>query len=45
MYGGRMRKQYPGSFKAKVALDAIKSDDTIAELSSRYEIHRALVMR
>ena len=40
-----MRKQYPGSFKAKVALDAIKSDDTIAELSSRYEIHRDLVMR
>nr|CBX30467.1 hypothetical protein N47_K27070 [uncultured Desulfobacterium sp.] len=40
-----MRKQYPGNFKAKVALEAIRSEDTIAELSSKYEIHRALVMR
>ncbi len=40
-----MRKQYPGNFKAKVALEAIRSEDTIAELASRYEIHRALVIR
>nr|CBX27055.1 hypothetical protein N47_A10840 [uncultured Desulfobacterium sp.] len=40
-----MRKQYPGNFKAKAALEAIRSEDTIAELSSKYEIHRALVMR
>lgn len=40
-----MRRQYPGIFKAKVALEAIKSEDTIAELSSRYEIHRDLVLR
>ena len=40
-----MRKQYPGNFKAKVALEAIRSENTIAELASRYEIHRALVMR
>ena len=29
-----MRKRYPGNFKAKVAAAAIKSEDTIAELSS-----------
>jgi len=26
-----MRKRYPGNFKAKVAVAAIKSEDTIAE--------------
>jgi len=40
-----MRKRYPGNFKAKVAVAAIKSEDTIAELSSKFEIHRALIMR
>lgn len=28
-----MRKRYSGNFKAKVAVAAIKSEDTIAELS------------
>jgi len=40
-----MRKRYPGNFKAKVAIAAIKSEDTVAELSSKFEIHRAQVMR
>ena len=40
-----MRKRYPGNFKAKVAVAAIKSEDTIAELSSKSEIHRAQIMR
>ena len=40
-----MRKRYPGSFKAKVAVAAIKSEDTIAELSSKFEVHRAQIMR
>ena len=40
-----MRKRYPGNFKAKVAVAAIKSEDTIAELSSKFEVHRALIMR
>ena len=43
--GDQMRKRYPGNFKAKVAVAAIKSEDTIAELSSKFEIHRALIMR
>ena len=40
-----MRKRYPGNFKAKVAIAAIKSEDTIPELSSKFEIHRAQIMR
>lgn len=40
-----MRKRYPGVFKAKVAVAAIKSEETIAELSSKFEIHRAQIMR
>ena len=40
-----MRKRYPGNFKAKVAVAAIKSEDTIAELSSKFEVHRVQIMR
>ena len=40
-----MRKRYPGNFKAKVVVAAIKSEDTIAELSSKFEVHRAQIMR
>ena len=40
-----MRKRYPGTFKAKVAVEAIKSEETIAELSSKFEVHRVQIMR
>ena len=40
-----MRKRYPGKFKAKVALAAIKSEETIAELSSKFEVHRVQITR
>ena len=43
--GDQMRKKYPGNFKAKVAVAAIKSEETIAELSSKFEVHRAQIMR
>ena len=35
----RMRKRYPPSFKAKVALEAIKEQKTAAELASIYQVH------
>jgi len=34
-----MRKTYPAEFKAKVALEAVKGDRSLAELASRYEVH------
>jgi putative transposase len=35
----RMRKNYTADFKAKVALEAVKGDRSLAELASRYEVH------
>jgi transposase len=35
----RMRKRYPPSFKAKVALEALKEQKTSAELASLYQVH------
>ncbi len=40
-----MRKNYSGKFKAKVAVEVIKEQDTIAELASKYEVHRSLLTR
>ena len=36
---GRIRKSYSSAFKAKVALEAIKKDKTMSELSSEYGVH------
>ena len=33
------RKRYSAEFKAKVALEALKEQKTLAELSSQYQIH------
>ena len=33
------RKQYSPSFKAKVALEALKDKETLAELSKEFEVH------
>ncbi len=35
----KTRKSYPPSFKAKVALEAIKEQKTSAELASQYQVH------
>ena len=40
-----MRKTYSANFKAKVALAAIKEDRTMAELSSKFEVHRAQIQQ
>ena len=34
-----MRKRYDGSFKARVALEAIKGERTMAELAAVYGVH------
>ncbi len=39
----RKRKQYSPEFKAKVALAALKNDQTVAELAARFEIHPAMI--
>jgi transposase-like protein len=33
------RKRYSAEFKAKVALEALKEQKTLAELSNQYQIH------
>lgn len=38
-----MRKRFDADFMAKVALDAIKEESTIAEISSKYEVHRTQI--
>jgi len=39
-----MKRIYEDSFKAKVALEALKGEKTIAELSQIYEVHANLIM-
>ncbi len=38
-----MRKNYSGKFKVKVAVEVIKEQNTIAELASKYEVHRSIL--
>ena len=35
----RPRRNHAPAFKAKVALDALKGDQTIVELAERYQVH------
>ena len=37
------RTQYKPEFKAKVALAALKNDETVAELSARFGIHPTMI--
>ena len=39
----RMRKRYESSFKARVALAAIRGDKTLSELASEYSVHGNLI--
>lgn len=41
----KKRKTYQASFKAKVAVEALKGDQTIPELAQRYEVHPAMFTR
>lgn len=40
-----MRKSFSAEYMAKVALAAIREDMTVAELSSKYKVHRNQIMR
>src|SRR3954468_23236180 len=35
----RTRRRFSGEFKAKVALEAIKGHETVAELATKHELH------
>ena len=39
----KKRKQYSASFKSKVALAALKGDQTSSEIAARFEIHPTMV--
>ena len=39
----RERKQYSLEFKAKVALSAIKNEETVTQLAARYEVHPTVI--
>ena len=41
----RQRKQHSASFKAKVALEAVKGERTLNELASQFELHPTQVMQ
>jgi len=42
---GDLRKQHSGSFKARVAVAAIRGDRTMSELSSEYGVHSSVITR
>ncbi len=37
------RKQYSPKFNAKVALAAVRNQETVAELASRYGVHPTMI--
>jgi transposase len=41
----RPRRNHAPAFKAKVALEALKEEQTLVELSQRFEIHQNLIVK
>ena len=42
---GTLKRKHSKEFKAKVALEAIKNERTIAEISSAFEVHPNLITK
>ncbi len=42
---GSMRRKHPPGFKAKVALEAIQGEKTLAELASQYGVHPSQIKK
>jgi transposase-like protein len=40
---GKKRKKYSPEYKAKVALAAIKNDETVSELAARFGVHPTMI--
>ena len=41
----RKRRNHTSSFKAKVALEALKGETTLAEIAERYDVHPNQIQR
>ena len=39
----RKRRSYPAELKAKVAVEALREEATMAELAARYDVHPNLI--
>lgn len=39
------KKKYPKEFKARVALEALKGEKSIAQISSEYEVHGNMISK
>jgi transposase len=41
----KTRRKFTGAFKAKLAIEALKERETLAELSKRYEVHPNMISK
>ena len=41
----KKRRKFSGAFKAKVAIEALKERETLAELSKRFEVHPTMISK